>query len=385
MKNILFVVDERRMGGVSILLEDILNKFDYSKYNVDVLVLHNNGTRLNNLPKNVNIIYGTKFFRALDYTIGEVLKSKNLSLIFSKVRLVMEMKTGLIKNRIIKERKKILKKDYDIEIAFKDGFTALFVGLGNCNKKIHWLHYNYSIANPNAKYDKLFKEVLPSFNKIVAVSKGVMDDFNNIYHLENITMVIGNYVDTTKIKKLSKNNKSKNKNIEFISVGRLHPMKGYDRLIDAVIRLKKDNLLNNIVFKIYGDGSIKDDLNNKIIEGKIDNCFKLMGYTDNPYQYMGNADMFILSSVYEPFGLVIVESMTLKVPVLATNNSATDELIKSDYNGLVVDNSTDGLYNGLKKVITNKDIIDIYKNNLKDYDYDIENKKILKQLYKLFE
>lgn len=372
------------MGGVSILLEDMLNRFDYSRFNIDVLVLHNNGTRLNNLPKNVNIIYGTKFFRALDYTIGEVLKSKNLSLIFSKVRLVMEMKTGLIKNRIVKERKKILKKDYDIEIAFKDGFTALFVGLGNCNKRIHWLHYNYSIANPNAKYDKLFKEVLPSFNKIVAVSKGVMDDFNNIYHLENITRVIGNYVDTTKIKKLSKDNKSKNKNIEFISVGRLHPMKGYDRLIDAVIRLKEDNLLNNIVFKIYGDGLIKDDLNNKIIEGKIDNCFKLMGYTDNPYQYMGNADMFILSSVYEPFGLVIVESMTLKVPVLATNNSATDELIKSDYNGLVVDNSTDGLYNGLKKVITNKDIINTYKNNLKDYDYDIENKKILKQIYKLF-
>lgn len=385
MKDILFVVDERRMGGVSILLEDMLNRFDYSKFNIDILVLHNNGTRLNNLPRNVNIIYGTKYFDAVDLTIGEVLKSKNLSLIFKKVRLVMEMKTGLIKNRIIKERKKILKKDYDIEIAFKDGFTALFVGLGNCKNKIHWLHYNYSIANPNAKYDRLFKEVLPKFNKIVAVSKGVMDDFNKIYYLEDTTMVIGNYVDVNKIKKMAKGKKKNSKKLNFVSVGRLHPMKGYDRLLDAVICLKKDNLLNNVVFKIYGDGPIKDDLNNKIIEGKIDNCFKLMGYTDNPYECISEGDMFILPSIYEAFGLVIVESMTLKVPVLATNNSATDELIKSDYNGLVVDNSTDGLYNGLKKVITNKDIIDIYKNNLKDYDYDIENKKILKQIYKLFE
>ena len=385
VKNILFVVDERRMGGVSILLEDILNKFDYSKYNVDILVLHNSGTRLNNLPKNVNIIYGTRYFDAVDLTIGEVLRSKNLSLIFKKVRLVMEMKTGLIKKRIIKERKKIIKKEYDVEIAFKDGFTALFVGFGNCKNKIHWLQYNYSIANPNAKYDKLFKEVLPRFNKIIAVSKGVMDDFNKIYHLENLTRVISNYVDTAKIKKLSKNNKSKNKNIEFISVGRLHPMKGYDRLIEAVIRLKKDNLLNNVSFKIYGDGPIRDDLNNKIIEGKVDNCFKLMGYTDNPYQYICNSDMFILSSVCETFGIVIVEAMTLGIPVLATSNSATGELIKSGYNGLIVDNSTDGLYNGLKKVITNKDIIDTYKNNLKDYDYDKENERILKQIYKLFE
>ena len=136
MKDILFVVDERRMGGVSILLEDMLNKFDYSKFNIDVLVLHNNGTRLNNLPKNVNIIYGTKYFDAVDLTIGEVLRSKNLSLIFKKVRLVVEMQTGLIKKRIIKERKKILKKDYDTEVAFKDGFTALFVGFGNCKNKI---------------------------------------------------------------------------------------------------------------------------------------------------------------------------------------------------------------------------------------------------------
>lgn len=372
------------MGGVSILLEDLLNKFDYNKFNIDVLILHDNGTRLNNLPNKVNIIYGTKFFETVDYTIGEVIKSKNLSLIYSKIRLVLLMKTGLIRNRIVKERKKILKKEYDVEVAFKDGFTALFVGFGNCKDKIHWLHYNYSIANCNAKYDRLFKKVLPKFNKIIAVSKGVMDDFNNIYHLENITSVIGNYVDTSKIKKMVKGNKHNKKDIEFISVGRLHPMKGYDRLIEVVIRLKKENLLDNVIFKIYGDGPMMRILNDKIKESKIDDYFKLMGYTDNPYKYINNSDMFILPSVYEPFGIVIVEAMTLRVPVLATNNSATGELIKNDYNGLIVDNSVEGLYNGLKKVIINREIIDKYKNNLSNYDYDKENNKILKQIYKLF-
>lgn len=385
MKNILFVVDERRMGGVSILLEDILNRLDYSKLNVDVLVLHNNGTRLNNLPKSVNVIYGTKYFSAVDYTIGEVLKSKNISLIFNKIRLVLSMKTGLIKYRIKKERRKILKKYYDTEIAFKDGFTALFVGLGDCKNKIHWLHYNYSIANCNAKYDKLFRNVLPKFNKIVAVSKGVMDDFNDIYHLENITCVINNFVDVEKIKKLaSAKDKRNDKKLKFISVGRLHYMKGYDRLIDVVSMLNKDKLLNNVEFKIYGDGPMKDILLKKILDNNLEFCFKLMGYTDNPYQYINNSDMFILSSVYEPFGLVIVEAMTLKVPVLATTNSATSELIKNDYNGLIVDNSIDGLYKGLKNIITNKALITKYKDNLLNYDYNKENEKILEQLYELF-
>ena len=56
MKNILFVVDEKKMGGVSVLLSDILNKINLKNKNVDVMVLHNVGNYLDNLPKNVNII-----------------------------------------------------------------------------------------------------------------------------------------------------------------------------------------------------------------------------------------------------------------------------------------------------------------------------------------
>ena len=46
------------------------------------------------------------------------------------------MKTGLIEKRIKKERKKILKEKYDVEVAFKDGFTALFTAFGNSKKKV---------------------------------------------------------------------------------------------------------------------------------------------------------------------------------------------------------------------------------------------------------
>ena len=64
-KNILFVVDERRMGGVSVLLSDILKKINLDKYFIDIMVLHNNGEYLDDLPDKVNLIYGTKFFKIL--------------------------------------------------------------------------------------------------------------------------------------------------------------------------------------------------------------------------------------------------------------------------------------------------------------------------------
>ena len=236
-KDLLIVVDERRMGGVSILLEDMLNLKIFSDYNTDILVLHNNGSRLENV--NANVIYGTNFFNTIDLTIKEVLKTKKPSLIFSKVRLVFEMKTGLIKKRIVRERKKILNKRYDIEIAFKDGFTAIFTAFGDSLKKIHWLHYEYGESNPNIKYNKLFNELLPKFDKIVAVSEGVKEAFCAFYKMDGIE-VIPNIVNKEKIKLLAQENseiKYESGKLNAVLIGRIHPVKGYDRFLNGVKKL----------------------------------------------------------------------------------------------------------------------------------------------------
>lgn len=372
-RNILFVVDEKRMGGVSVLFETIISLIDISNYNIDLLVLHNNGEMFKNLPSSINIIYGSSYFEAIDYTMKEIIKKKSLKLLLKKIKVVLDMKTGHIENVIKKERKKILTKKYDVEIAFKDGFTALFTAFGDSKRKIHWLHYEYKKTNPNGKYDKLFKRILPTFDKIVAVSDNVKKCFNDIYHLDDKVIVIYNVVNGEKIIELSKEESNvllDSNELNLVSVGRLHEMKGYDRLIDTIYKLKSDGIFDNVKLRIYGDGPLFESLNQKISDLKLTNDIFLMGRVMNPYKYIKNSDLFILSSIYEPFGLVIVESLTLGVPVLATLNSATDKLISNDYNGLIVENSLDGLYSGLKKIIENKEILKKYKNNLTDYFYD---------------
>jgi len=381
-KDILFVVDEKRMGGVSVLLEDILNTIDIKNYNIDILVLHNNGEMLNNLPKEVNIIYGTKYFSAIDYTLKEVIKMKKLSTLYYKLKVIFDMKTGNIKNSIIKERKKILTKQYDLEIAFKDGFTALFTIFGNSKRKIHWLHYEYKKTNPNAKYDKLFKKILPQFDQIIAVSEGVNDIFNEIYHLENKTKVINNLIDTSKIIKKSKEKsevKLNNQEINFVSVGRLHEQKGYSLLINAINDLSKNNILpDNFRLRLYGDGPQKQELEELINKYNLQEKVFLMGKVLNPYKYLKGNDLFILPSKYEAYGLVIIEAMTLGIPVLATKNHATDKLIKHKKNGYITENSQNGIYQGLKYILENKEELKLYKQNLKNYQYD--NSKIIKEL-----
>lgn len=380
MKNILFVVDEKRMGGVSILLQDILNNFDISKYNIDILVLHNNGDSLNDLPEKVNIIYGTKYFSGIDLTLKEALKTFNISTIYHKLKVVFDMKTGLIKKNIIRERKKILKKKYDVEIAFKDGFPAIFTIYGDSKRKIHWLHHEYKTVNPNAKYSKLFNKILPKFDSIIAVSEGIKKSFYDIYKIENIK-VIENYVDTKKIIDKSKEEgiKLDKDDINFVSLGRLHAIKGYDRLIKVIGELKIEGAIpNNFKLRIYGDGPVKGELDNLIKEYDLSNNVILMGKTTNPYKDIKNFDLFILPSYHEAFGIVIIEAMTLKVPVLACMNAATNKLIKNKFNGLIVENSNEGLKEGIRYLLNNPDVIKEYKNNLKDYEYD--NTKIFNEL-----
>lgn len=381
-KNVLFVVDEKKMGGVSVLLEDMLNMINIKKYNIDVLVLHNNGEMLKNLPKEVNILYGTKYFSSVDLSLKEVLKSFNLKKIYHKLRIVFDMKTGNIKNSILRERKKILSKQYDLEIAFKDGFTALFTIFGNSKRKIHWLHYEYKKINPNGKYDKLFRKILPEFDEIVAVSSGVEEIFNEIYHLEDKTRVIYNLIDTDKIIRKSKETcdvKLNDNDLNFVSVGRLHEQKGYDLLIQAIHELDENKILpDNFKLRIYGDGPLKKQLQEMIKELNLDGKVFLMGQVMNPYKYIKGSKVFLLPSRYEAFGLVIIEAMTLGVPVLATKNHATNKIIKDKHNGYVTDNSYEGIYEGLKYLLENQKELTKYQEELYKYKYD--NSNIIKEL-----
>lgn len=369
-KSLLIVVDERRMGGVSILLEDMLNLGVFSDYDTDILVLHNNGTRLEDV--NANVIYGTKFFNTIDLTIKEVLKTKKINLIFSKVRLVFDMKTGLIKKRIVRERKKILSKRYDIEIAFKDGFTAIFTAFGDSLKKIHWLHYEYGQSNPNIKYNKLFNELLPKFDKIIAVSEGVKKAFCDFYKINDVE-VIPNIVNVQKIKDLSQKNsliKYEPGKLNVVLVGRIHPVKGYDRFLNVVKRLYDEGFKDKLVINVIGDGPDLEKI--KSINNEFDLNVHFWGKMDNPYKEIKNMDLLILPSLYEAFGLVALEALILGVPVLSTKTAATEKIVSNNINGLVTENSGEGLYNGMKELLVNYDEIKEFKNNLKNYSYDID-------------
>ena len=383
MKNILFVVDERKMGGVSIVLRDILRFINIDKYNIDVMVLHNNGDYLNDLNPKINMIYGTPFFESVDYTLKEVLESKNTKLIFKKLYLVFLLKTKLIGKKIVKERKKCLTKKYDVEIAFKDGITAAFTGYGDSLKKYHWLHTDYSKYDAASNYQSLFKEIYLKFDKIIAISNSVLREFLKKYQASN-TEVIYNLIDEEKIKKdsLKENINYNKKELNLISVGRFHPMKGYARLIHVLHKLDNDGYLKDVKVRLVGSGPDENNLKELVKNYNLEDKVLLLGPKKNPYPYVKNSDCFLMTSLFEPFGLVILEALVLKVPVLAVEVLSIHEIMDEKY-GIIVENSEEGLYNGILGIIKNKNSLKKYRDNLEHFSYNIND--IIKKIENLLD
>jgi glycosyltransferase involved in cell wall biosynthesis len=101
----------------------------------------------------------------------------------------------------------------------------------------------------------------------------------------------------------------------ILSVGRLARQKNPVLLIDAFARLLEEREARLI---ILGEGPLRGDVEAKVREMGIHESVDMLGFVDNPFAYMANADVFALSSEEEGFGLVLVEAMASRCPVVST-------------------------------------------------------------------
>ncbi|MER8027089.1 glycosyltransferase [Glutamicibacter protophormiae] len=103
----------------------------------------------------------------------------------------------------------------------------------------------------------------------------------------------------------------------YFSAGRLSPEKNHERLIRAFHLVHRKNPRTRLV--IAGEGPLRSQLESLIVELGITQSVKLVGHTNNPYQLMRYADVFVLSSDYEGQPMVLLESLVLGLPVITTS------------------------------------------------------------------
>lgn len=103
-----------------------------------------------------------------------------------------------------------------------------------------------------------------------------------------------------------------------------------------------------------GKGPDRKKLVDQVRALQLKDTIKFLGYRINPYPYISAADVFVMSSRYEGMSYVVLEALILNKPIVSTDITGVRELLKDGELGLLVENSEEGIYKGLKKIITDQ-------------------------------
>ena len=285
----------------------------------------------------------------------------------------------------------IMKKGYSVQISFLEGpVTRLFSvknkeDENNKTKKIAWIHNDISKVYGNGLKSAIKKlvdgKVYKKYDKLIFVSNENLKDFNKTYKWAKNSDedIIRNYIDYNKILKKAEEIVDlpyDNKSINLLTVCRLVEQKALDRFI----KVKKELEDEGIHFKVYivGDGPLRYSLQKQIDSLNLTENFILLGKKENPYPYIKFCDYFCLLSYYEGYGMVLEEAKILNKPIIITNTAAT-ECINGYENAIVLDNTFEGIKNGIREELK-KDNAMYLKNEEVTNINDENEEKIIRKI-----
>ena len=379
-KKILIRIGSLRHGGAEKVLVTFLKNLPKDKYEIDLLLNLYSGKYLAEVPDFVNVLYLNK---------GEMITTNRLQDIPVKAFRVIYQKVLKIFPALLYQY--ILKgKKYDVEFAAIHGFRdEILDSPQKSSKKLIWIHNDLKKTEFHNYTDEEFRKFF-GFDKIMVISEKIQQDFEvlakNEEEKEKIVRIY-NPLDTEEIVLKSQEARSKNSNLgtqnsepTFVSVGTVFPQKGFDRLLKVHKRLLDEGFHHKIL--ILGDGYDFENIKNLQKDLGVTETSTLFGFTDNPYPQIKNADFYILSSRYEGFPTVLFEAITLKKNIIATDVSGVREMLDDGKLGLIIENSEQGIYDGMKKALQNPEDFKKYESELENYKmpFNLENsvQKIVK-------
>ena len=354
MKNILISAKDLNIGGIEKALINLANFLDERNYEVTIALEENIGDLKNSLNKNIKII--------------EYIPEKGKNIVFRK------LVNGFKRLKFILK----YKNRFDNSISFATySKTGAFMTKQASRNPILWCHADYmALYNGNKeKVKEFFKNIkYKEFSKIVFVSKSGKQSFLEAFpNLKEKVFFCNNLIDYEQIFKLAKEKIDLKYNKEittFLNVGRHDEnQKKLTRIIESAKKLKEENYNFRVIF--VGDGPDTEKYINLVKKYGIEKNIIFVGKKINPYPYFKIADCMVLSSDYEGYPVVFLESYILNKPIITTDVSDFEDI--KGTNGIVVKKDTEEIYNAMKYYINNRYRL---KNrfNVVEYNKDIEKR-----------
>jgi len=369
-KKILIRIGSLRHGGAEKVLITFLKNLPKNKYEIDLLLNLGSGKYLAEVPDWINVLYLNK---------GEMITTNRPADLPKKAwrniyQLVLKKFQKLLYKYKLKDKK------YDIEFAAIHGFRDEILNSPlKDSKKIVWIHNDLRKTEFHNYTDDEIRKFF-GFDKILVISDHIRRDFENMARNEDEKSRIQriyNPLDTEEIISKSKMEQSEydfdvNRPV-FVSIGTVFPQKGFDRLLKVHKRLLDEGFNHRLL--IVGDGYDFENMKKLKTDLGLDKTATMLGFADNPYPYLKQSDFFVLSSRYEGFPTVLYEAITLTKPIIATNVSGVREMLNDGELGLIVENSEEGIYEGMKRFLTEAETVSDYQNKIVKFTqpFSLEN------------
>ncbi|WP_312351545.1 glycosyltransferase [Empedobacter sp.] len=374
---VLFRLRSLEMGGVPRVVLDLLRNLPKDKFDFTLMLNLYQGELIKEIPTDIKLIVVEK---------GKEQMSSNSSV--QKLQLIWRRMKLEVYNKFpsILYKLKVPEK-FDIEIA--SSYTEFDMVLNSPDKnsrKIAWFHtdvtYDVNQERAKSRIDQMKK-----FDHVVfcaAHIRNVIDEFYNVTYPSSSVVYNAIHTDVVKRKALefTVDYEGLQKPV-FCSVGRLHSRKGYHTLINIHQKLIDENFQHSIV--VLGDGEEKNNLMEQINQLKLNESFKLLGTKINPYPYIKNADYFVLPTRSEAYPLVINEALVLEKLIISTNVGGIPEMIDDGIDGILVNDDEEEIYEAMKKVFTQPELLTEIKKNTSESYKKIDSQKIYNQVTEIFE
>lgn len=332
---IMFFLFSLGHGGVQRFVLNLVKNLNKEQYDITIVLVNKRGINLKHVPNEVKVI---------DLKAGRVH--------FSLIPVIRILK---------KERPDILFSiDTTINIV---AILAKVISKSSCKLIIRQAVELNEFSTSRFTL-KLAKLLYPKVDKCVVLTNTMKVNINNTLGMKtNKMQVIYNSIDIQNIdSKKVENIKGKIIKINhprIIAVGRLTKQKNYPMLLDAIKEVLKNH---KATLFILGEGEDRDIIQAQIKESKIEDHVVLLGFKENPYKYVYNSDVYVLSSIYEGLSNSLLEALACDIPIVTTDNP--DNIIRDGINGFEVELSPKSIANGITRLLENDPLRkSIIKNN----------------------
>jgi glycosyltransferase involved in cell wall biosynthesis len=346
---LLFVLPSLGGGGAERASVDLLRGIDRSRFQITLALFtrsgpaknagRNSGSFLQELPVDVPVsnLHGRQSYDVrLVWRLAGVLRRENPQVVFSVLRYTNLI--TLLACRLVGTPPRVLGgagSQARVVVNEQNPPSAEFALFGGGRVKAWFLRHLY-----------------PWADCVTAISTGIARELVSSYGLSRDKVhVIPNPVDLVRVRTLAAArlehpwfpaNPARNAGCSsetagrstdqsglpvLIAVGRLHPQKGFAYLIRA-FSIVRQVLPCKLV--ILGEGPQRAELEGLIASLRLVNDIALLGFQANPYSYVSRSTVFVLSSLFEGFGNVLVDALALGVPVISTRCPVGPEDIITD-------------------------------------------------------